>query len=575
MRCGQWQKRTAGWWRDYMTGNRCRQSFVSCSRSTNGAARWRAPPWVLPVVINLLFATVACLPAPAVAAGVDAAANSITIAISTEPPTLDSSLAEDSASAFVLGMTNEGLVRFDGRGRLRPAVAESWELSASQATFHLRANAQWSDGKPVTATDFVFAFRRLVDPATGASGSTVFANRIANGAEALAGEVEPAALGVSAPDARTLIVDLARPTPYFVRLMAAPAYFPLRADFLAVKGDAYAAGAEDLLSNGPFVLEQWVHGASLTLRRNKAYWDARRVALAGLDVGYVTSDSRALFNLYRSGEIAEVAIDETTLPEVGRAKLRLRRNPTNCVALLTFNFREGHITRDPRVRRAVRLAFDTEEYIDRVIAVPGNKPLWSMFSTHTRALEGRFIDVYPPREPITDRDAASALVDEVRREVGELPRLVLLATEGNEKRDEYIQAQLARHLGLEVLLDRQTFKQAIVKLIAGDFDIAQSRFCSGTLTDPVFFAEIFHSKGTFNDGRYFNERYDRLVERARLEPDAAARMDLFGKMQSILIDDNVVLPTHEIGQVYLQDRRLRGLHRFPVRSFAFGRIAGG
>ena len=530
--------------------------------------RWRA----LGIMVALLLL---CLSTNAAATGVDLDANRITIALSGEPPTLDSTRIEDSASGFIIGLTNEGLVRLDPHGRLEGAVAESWELTADQATFRLRADARWSDGKPVTAEDFVFAFRRLVDPKTGASGSTVFANRIANGAEALAGKVAPTELGVAAPDPRTFVVRLARPTPYFVTLLAAPSYYPLRADFVAAKGQRYAADAGDLLSNGPFLLEAWVHGASLSLRRNPDYWDARRVALAGLDVGYMTTDSRALFNLFRSDEIAEVAIDETTLPEVGRAKLRLRRNATNCVALLTFNFRDGRATSDPRVRRAVRLAFDTEEYIERVIAVPGNKPLWSIFSTHTQAVAGRFIEAYPPTIQRPDIGAARALMADVRRERGELPRLVLLAAEGKEKRDEYVQAQLAGKLGLDVLLDRQTFKQAIAKLIAGDFDIAQSRFCSGSLTDPVFFAEIFHSEGTFNDGRYVNLHYDALIDRARLERDPKVRMDLFGEMQQILIDDDVVLPTHEIGQVYLQDRRVRGLNRFPVRNFAFGRIAGG
>ena len=506
---------------------------------------------------------------------VDVGANSITIAISTEPPTLDSSLVEDAVSGFVVGLVNEGLVRFDARGRLQPGVAEQWDLTSERATFRLREEARWADGKPVTAFDFLFAFRRLVTPATGASGATVFSNRIRNGAEVLRGDLPPGRLGVSAPDARTLIVELARPTPYFVGLLAAVPYFPLREDFVAARGDRYAADAVDLLSNGPFVLESWVHGASLTFRANPLYWDAARVKLAAIDVGYVTTDSRALFNLFRSGAIAEVGVDETTLEEVSRAGFKLRRNATNCVALLTFNFRDGRLTADARVRRAVSMAFDRDAFVNRVIAVPGNKPLGSMFSTHIRGIDGRFIDEYPPRAHDLDPAAAKSLLDEVRAERGVLPRLVLLATEGNEKRDEYVQATLADRLGLEVLLDRQTFKQAIAKLISGDFDIAQSRFCSGTLTDPVFFAELFHSAGTFNDGRYANPRYDSLIERARLEVDPVKRMDFFGEMQRMLVDDDVVLPTHEVGQVYLQDRTVRGLHRFPLRNFAFGRIAGG
>lgn len=124
----------------------------------------------------------------------------------------------------------------------------------------------------------------------------------------------------------------------------------------------------------------------------------------------------------------------------------------------------------------------------------------------------------------------------------------------------------------ESILFNGRFKQAIVKLIAGDFDIARSGFCSGSLRDPDYIAGIFESTGTFNDGRFANVEYDELLTLTRTSTDQQARMDAFGRMQNILIEEVAILPTQENGQVYVQDNRLTDVRRYPSASFAVGRI---
>ncbi|MCH8257965.1 MAG: hypothetical protein IIA75_08730, partial [Proteobacteria bacterium] len=155
----------------------------------------------------------------------------------------------------------------------------------------------------------------------------------------------------------------------------------------------------------------------------------------------------------------------------------------------------------------------------------------------------------------------------------EIPPIVLLANETRQIEAEFIQAQLGSALGLDIKVDKQTFKQAIAKMNAGSFDIARAGFCGGALQDPVFFAGIFVSNGTFNNGGYSNPDYDRLMALTHSTADPVKRMDAFGQMQQVLFEDVPIIPTHESSYVYLEDDRLKGLTRYPVVNFSHGYIS--
>ena len=169
------------------------------------------------------------------AGGINFEKSQITLALTTEPPNLDSSLSTDTVSNLILRMTNERLVEMDKRGNIIPGVAERWEKEGLNLTFYLREDAKWSDGKPVTAHDFVYAMRRLVDPATAANGSTFFAYIIDNALDILAGDKHPDQLGVQAVNDRELRVRLSKPAPYFLTVFSFVPYGPLRKDFVELQ----------------------------------------------------------------------------------------------------------------------------------------------------------------------------------------------------------------------------------------------------------------------------------------------------------------------------------------------------
>lgn len=521
------------------------------------------------LAVTLMFASANSV----LAKGVDASNNRITASLNGEPPTLDSALAEDADSYFLLRHLKEGLVRANSRGKIEPGVASHWQLRADGATFFLNPEAKWSDGKPVTAHDFVFAWRRVVSPDTGASGSTFMYYVIDNAEDIIAGKKEPETLGVRAIDDQTLEVTTSQHVPYLLEVLAGLPFLPQRQDIVAKHRDEYAARSDKQLYNGPFVLGQWVHGAKIVINKNATYWNADTIPLDGIDFNYITSDRRALFNLFQSGEIATLVINNTILKDVSNAGVRLRKRPNHCYRQITLNLRADRATGNKALRQALIHAFDHDTYVNRIIATPGSTKLNAQYPDEILSHTGAsFSQTFPSSFPGNDLKAAKHYLSIAKSEMGELPNIVLLSREGNEKQDEFIQALYKRELGLDIVIDRQAFKQAIEKLIKGDFDLAFSGFCNGILTDPYIVARTYESTNPFNDGKFNSEQYDLLLDQSKVETDPAKRMALFAQMETILFKEAAYIPTIQTSDLYVQDDQVRGLSYGPIRDFSRAQI---
>ena len=198
---------------------------------------------------------------------VDAVTGTVTLALTQEPPQLDSTRGADKVSFYILGHVMEGLLRYDADDNLVAGVAEHWEMREMSATFWLRDDARRNDGEPVRASDFAFAWRKVVEP-TNASEYAFILYGIKNAEAISKGDLPSSALGVRVEDDRTLHVTFERALPYFDQLTAFATFNPINEAFYESTGGRYGADAEDLLYNGPFVIESWVHGASLRLRKN-------------------------------------------------------------------------------------------------------------------------------------------------------------------------------------------------------------------------------------------------------------------------------------------------------------------
>ncbi len=498
---------------------------------------------------------------------VDASTGTITLALSTEPPQLDSTRMTDLVSGRILGHVMEGLLRYDENNRIAPGVASRWEIGLTEATFHLREDARWSDGSPVTAHDFVYAWRTVLDPAT-ASEYAFILHPIEHGAAINRGEAPPAALGATALDDRTLHVRLQRPTPHFEKLMAFSTYYPIKEAFREGRQGRYGADAEDLLYNGPFVISSWVHGASLRMERNPHYWDQDRIRLNAIDYAYITSDVNAVLNLYKDGKVAIAGLNAETLEDALQRRWQLKRFVDGSVFFTEFNHRPERLTANLNLRRAIQLVTDPAELVYKVIKLPGTLPGESLFPVWLKGVRGTFRQEYPaPTYPV-DIDLAR---EHLARAAAELdiaeawPPLVLLSGDNPaaNKQAEYFQEVYRARLGLDVKIDRQIFKQRLAKMTAGDFDMVLAGW-GPDYEDPLTFGDLFASWNENNRGRYVNPALDGWVEVAQTSPHPRDRMEAFAEIQRIIHEDAVVLPNYESGSVYAQHPRLQGVVRRAV-----------
>jgi oligopeptide transport system substrate-binding protein len=499
----------------------------------------------------------------AAANAIDLERNSISIAIREEPPQLDNSISTDTSSGMIFGHVMEGLLRMNMNDQLEAGIAERWEVNETDATFWLREDARWSDGEPITAHDFVFAWTTVLKPAT-ASEYSFLLYAIKNGRAVNEGALPPSALGVEAIDDRTLHVEFERPVPFFDKMVSFPTYYPIRQDFYESTNGRFGADAEDLLYSGPFMISSWIHGASLILDRNPHYWDQERIKLDRINIAYITQDPTATFNFFRDGKIAFTTLSADNLTNAMEQRWHIQRNQDGSVFFLEFNHRPDRVTRNKNLRKAMQLVMDMEELVYKVTKLPGYLPGESLFPVWLMGEHDYFRKEYPAPTVKLNQALALEHLAKAKEELGidQWPQIALLSgdTPVANIQSEWAQAVLKTKLGLDVKIDKQIFKQRLAKMTAGDFDMVLAGW-GPDYDDPLTFGDLFTSWNLNNRGRYANPEMDRLVDIAQSSISKQERMRAFGGIQQLLFDDVVILPMYERGVTYVVHPQLKDIKR--------------
>ncbi len=490
----------------------------------------------------------------------------ITIAIRDEPPQLDSGQRADQISGMVLGHLMEGLLIRDADSKLVGGVAREWQIGAHDATFRLREDARWSDGQPVTAHDFVFAWRKVADPAH-ASEYAFLMHYLKNGEAVANGRLPLDALGVRALDDHTLYVELARPTAFFDKLVAFQTFYPIREDFFLGTDGRYSADADQMLYNGRFKLTSWVHGASLMLEKNEHYWNRDDVKLDAIKVGYITRDGHSRFNFFKDNKIAYAQLEAEQLYSAMENDLHIRRYQDGSLFFMEFNHRPDRPTRNWHLRRAMQLVTDSGELVNKVIKLPGYLPGRSLFPVYLRGEHTTLREEYPAPEPELDIDEAQRQLALAKQTLGvdTIPPLTMLIgdTPLAKSQAEYFQAVYQQRLGLTIKIDAQIFKQRLEKMSQGDFDVVMAGW-GPDYDDALTFGDLFASWNLNNHGRWGNDEYDAMVAIAQNSINPAERMTAFARMQSLIYDEVVILPHYERGTSYVTHPQLKGMVRRAV-----------
>ncbi len=496
-------------------------------------------------------------------AAVDVRNNEITTYLSSEPPQMNTMMSADSVSGTVIGHVMEGLLRYDENSELAPGLAERWSRDGDTMTFHLREEARWSNGDPITAHDFEFAWKTAVDPST-ASRYAFILYAIENAEAINNGDLPVEAMGVEALDDRILRVTLEQPIAYFDRLVAFQTFYPVQEAFYRQTGGRYGADADEMLYSGPYRVTSWVHGASMRLERNPHYWDQDRASIDAINVSYMTSDGNTLLNLFRDEQIVMTNVGSQVLEQAMLEGWEIHRFMDGTVFYIDFNHRPGRVTANLNLRKALHLAQDSGELVNRVIRSPGYLPGESLFPVWLQGLDGYFRDEYPA--PVYPRDAERAR-EHLRRAMQEEgweqpPRLVMLSGDSPVARTqaEYYQEVFRSVLGVEVVIDEQTFQQRLEKMNSGEFDMVLAGW-GPDYNDPLTFADLYASWNQSNYGRFENDELDALVRVAQNSLDQRERMEAFAGIQRILHEEVAHIVNYERGLLYVTHPQVCGIIR--------------
>jgi len=505
----------------------------------------------------------------------------LVIANGAEPESLDPAVATGQPDLRAIAALFEGLTRYNAQsGEPEPGWAERWEISPDgrRYKFFLRANSVWSNGEPLTAEDFVYSWRRALDPATAAeyAGQLFY---VKNAEAFRAGKLaDPAALGVRALDARALEVELAEPTAFFLSLCAFQTLAVVPRDVIERLGDRWLM-QRPLKVSGAYTLEAWRLNDKIRLRKNPRYWDAANTELAVVDLLPLTSPATAL-NLYETHAV-DLVWDKSLVPTELVERL-LKRPDFHTFPYLGSYFVRFNVTRKPfddaRVRKAFTQVIDKRRLVEK-ITKGGEKPA----RTHVPPGTANY---RPPEGLAYDPTAGRRWLAEAGYPGGKgFPNVVYLynAGRGGGRQDDQLaielQAMWQAELGVTVELRAMEWKTYLAAQNKLDYELCRSSWVAD-YNDPNTFLDMFMSNNGNNRTGWRSERYDQLLREANKQTDLAQRAALLRRAEQLLVEEDVTIaPLYfYAGFNYYRTNELAGIYpnvidQHPLNAIRW--LAGG
>ncbi|MGI9202610.1 MAG: peptide ABC transporter substrate-binding protein [Woeseiaceae bacterium] len=462
-----------------------------------------------------------------------------------EPESLDVHKAASTEAHDVQRDIAEGLAGLTPTGELRAAAAERWSVSADgkQYTFWLRPDARWSNGDPVTAEDFVFSYRRLVDPATAALYvKSVF--DIENASEIIAGDRAPTDLGVTAPDIHRLEIRLRHPVPYFLKLLTHPSMFPVHRGSLEKHGDAHTRPG-NLVGNGAYKLADWQLGSVIELVRNEQYWDNANTAIDRVR-HFVTSEPMAELSRYRAGELHVTR----TIPPEAFTQMQQQRpdevrvSPALSVYYFGFNMTVPELSDNLKLRQALSMAIDREVIANDIVG-RGEKPAYGWVPDGVAGYQSRRFD-YASMSASERIAKAKQLYREAGYGANKPLRLELRYNTSDTHKRIALAAQAMWHElpGLEIVPVNEEFKVLVANITQRQVTQIFRLLWIGDYDDPHTFLSTLESDNPNNFAGYQSKVFDSLMQRAAKSTDPVRRNIFLGEAESEVLADHPLIPIY-------------------------------
>jgi oligopeptide transport system substrate-binding protein len=502
------------------------------------------------------------------------------LAITTEPPQLDPRKMKDSTSGSIGRMFCEGLMRTDIAGNITYGLAESYEVDASQKRylFTLRENLKWSDGRPLTAYDFEYSWKKILDPKF-MSEYAYMLFVIENAQQVKEGSLPASNLGVNVLDERHLEITLNNPTAYFPEMTAFYTLYPVPKDIDETNEQWAQNVTESFLSCGPFQLTSWKHNSELTLVANPHYWDKENVKLSQITVSIIHDESTTL-SLFENNDIDFIGVNPFATLPVDSLPLWREKGLLNKKAVATSLWYKINTTmpllKNPKVRAALSLAIDRD-------SISRNVTMGTMIPSDTFLPPSMRLNHHLIPERALREKAQRLFLEGVQEEgleLSELPKLKLSLndTELNRRIAQAIQQQWRENLGLDIAVESLEWKVYISKLHKLDYEIGRMGWVAD-FNDPINYLEVFKYadplRGGNNDTGWEDSRFIHLLDQSSTASDEQTRKEFLAEAERVLVESTPVVPLFHYTVNWLQNPNLQnvcitGLGQVDFKWAGFG-----
>ncbi|WP_349948305.1 peptide ABC transporter substrate-binding protein [Lacrimispora sp. BS-2] len=503
----------------------------------------------------------------------------LSVQVGPDPESIDPALNSAADGANVIVHAFETLMIVDSENKIVPGQAESYDVSEDGMTytFHLRDGLKWSDGTPLTANDFVYSWKRLADPETAAPYAADMLGYVKGYEEAAAGDLD--ALGVSASDDKTLVVELSAPCVYFSKLVTHASMVPVQQASVEANGEQWSLKPETYISNGPLKMIEWVPGSHITFARNENYWNADKITLNTLKF-VLMEDANAAYSAYQTGEVSMIKDVPTEEIPALKDKEEFHVEPGMGISYIDFQNQKEPFT-NPDVRKALSLAID-RDYLANTVMQGIGAPASNFVPRGVSDAEGGtfFEDVTRKNNGgdffnIEDYEADVAKAKELLAKAGYpdgkgFPIVEYMTNDAgyNKPVAEYLQSCWKEALGISVdikIIEWATFTPT---RRAGDYQIARDSW-SLDYDDPSNLLNLMMSTSGNNNAMYKNPELDKLLNEANSTADVAEHYAKLHEAENIILNDAAIAPINYRNEFWLQDPKLKGTWYSPYGYWFF------
>jgi oligopeptide transport system substrate-binding protein len=497
---------------------------------------------------------------------------------------LDPATARRGSSSTVLGNVGEGLYRRDENGEPVPGMAESVEVGGDrlQYTFTLREGIQWSNGEPVTAQDFEYAWLRAMDPDTGGNNAYLLTNFIENGEKFAAGDADREEVGVKATGERSLEVTLGSPAPFFLDLTTLPVYLPLKESFVRLWGEEFGRSTDSLLYNGPYKMTGFDASVGARLEKREGYWDAGNVGTQTIDARAVAGSG---IGKYESGELDVAILGPRQVPKHETEEGFEQR--TDFATFSLYLNDDDPALGNLKLRKAVQAGFDRDSFVEAVLG-DGATAAYGYIPYGMSSGSGGSGEPGEPGKPDesdesgseTFREAAGDAVPDTgtagarrywergTKELGREPALTILTSheEADREAGAFLQDQLEESLGARVEVEIVPPEVLLERQESGEYQILATRE-RVQYDDPASYLDPRSPSSPLQGLRPVSPRYEKLMDDARKETDPGRRAEMLVRAERILVREKaLVAPVFFPGGSYLVNPAVKGYATFPYGS---------